>query len=120
MAQVASTVAPAGSEERSAAPLDTGATTWKRWGPRCPSHRRRDPASSQAVGVLERIGVGDLDAAEQTQLADVIEASSDRRVKRYRTLLGVLNGCPAFPARVPAFEWFSAALRARTPSPTRR
>ena len=72
-----------------------------------------DPASPQAVPVLDRIGVGDLDPAARAALADRIETFSDRRVERYWTLLGILNGWPAAPSMVPAFEWFSAALRAQ-------
>lgn len=72
-----------------------------------------DPASPEAAPVLKRIGAGDLDAAARAELADTIDTFSDRRVERYWTLLGTLNGRPAFPSMVPAFEWFSAALRAR-------
>lgn len=72
-----------------------------------------DPAGPQAWPVLERIGVGDLGAAARAEIAEQVDTFSDRRVERYWALLGVLNGWPAFPPRVPAFEWFAAALRAR-------
>jgi DNA-binding transcriptional MerR regulator len=72
-----------------------------------------DPASPEAAPVLDRIGVGDLGPAARAELADRIDTFSDRRVERYWTLLGMVNGWPAVPSMVPAFEWFSAALRAR-------
>jgi DNA-binding transcriptional MerR regulator len=72
-----------------------------------------EPAAPQARPTLERIGVGDLDATARVQLADHVDTFTDARVERYWTLLGVLNGWPAFPPRVPAFEWFTAALRAQ-------
>ncbi len=71
-----------------------------------------DPASPRAGTVLERIGVGGLAASERSSLADRVDTFADRRVERYWTLLGVLNGWPTRPASVPAFEWFAAALRA--------
>ncbi len=72
-----------------------------------------DPASPDAGPVLDRLGVGDLDAAARAELADRIDTFSDRRVERYWAWMGILNGWSAFQPRVPAFEWFSAALRAR-------
>lgn len=72
-----------------------------------------DPASPDAGPVLDRLGAGGLDAAARAELADRIDTFSDRRVERYWALLGILNGWPAFPSMVPAFEWFSAALRSR-------
>jgi hypothetical protein len=33
--------------------------------------------------------------------------------ERYWQLVGVINGRPPFPPRVPAFEWLIAALRAQ-------
>lgn len=71
-----------------------------------------DPASADAVAVLDRIGVGELDAAARTELADTLATFSDRRVERYWALLGTLNGWPEREPAVPAFEWFIAALRA--------
>jgi hypothetical protein len=72
-----------------------------------------DPAAPDAAQVLDRIGVGDLDPVARAALAERIDTFSDRRVERYWTLLGILNGWPARRSMVPAFEWFSAALRAR-------
>jgi hypothetical protein len=68
-----------------------------------------DPASPHGQEVLGRIVPADLDRAD---LADTLATFSDRRVERCWTLLGVLNGWDAFPARVPAFDWVIAALRA--------
>ncbi|WP_300018904.1 MerR family transcriptional regulator [Pseudonocardia sp.] len=68
------------------------------------------PDSPEAVAVVDRLappGSGD-----RTELADTITLFSDRRVERYWALLGILNGMPAFPPKIPAFEWFAAALRA--------
>lgn len=72
-----------------------------------------EPGSAEARSGLERIGVGDLDADARGALADQVEVFADRRVERYWSLLGVLNGWPAAPSMLPAFEWFAAALRAR-------
>ncbi len=67
-----------------------------------------DPRSPEAAEVVERIGpVGDRSA-----LADQLERFTDARVDRYWALLGVINGWPAWPSQVPAFEWFITALRA--------
>lgn len=71
-----------------------------------------DPASAQAADVLARIpGVSELDAEARRCTADTIELFSDRRVDRYWTLLGRLNGWPERDPVIPAFEWFAAALR---------
>ncbi|WP_337831841.1 MerR family transcriptional regulator [Pseudonocardia sp. TMWB2A] len=71
-----------------------------------------DPASPEAARVLARIpGVEGQDAAARARTADSVELFADRRVERYWTLLGVLNGWPAREPAVPAFEWFAAALR---------
>lgn len=70
-----------------------------------------DPGSAEGRTVLERIIDPALPADERARLADQVETFTDRRVERYWALLGVLNGWPARPASVPAFEWFIAALR---------
>ncbi|MEU7813658.1 MerR family transcriptional regulator [Pseudonocardia sp. NPDC049154] len=71
-----------------------------------------DPASPEAAAVLERIGVDE--TADRAGLAAMVRTFSDRRVERYWTLLGRLNGWPERPPSVPAFEWFAAALLSRT------
>ena len=60
---------------------------------------------------LDRAGA-DPAPAERERAADDFAAFTDARVERYYALLGVINGTPAFPPAVPAFEWFIAALRA--------
>ncbi|GAA2981346.1 MerR family transcriptional regulator [Actinokineospora diospyrosa] len=69
-----------------------------------------DPASARGQEVLGRIAP-DLSTEDRVRLAETIEVFSDRRVERYWQLLGVLNGSEPFEPRVPAFEWFAAALR---------
>jgi DNA-binding transcriptional MerR regulator len=56
------------------------------------------------------------DAAYRAELADRLETFSDQRVERYWQLTGIINGWPAQPSMVPAYEWFIAALRASIPS----
>lgn len=68
-----------------------------------------DPASAQAAEVLERIVPA---GADRAALVQQIETFGDRRVERYWQLLGTLNGWPAWPPRIPAWEWTAAALRA--------
>lgn len=71
-----------------------------------------DPASPAAAAALERIpGVAGLSVADRAAWADTVDLFADRRVERYWTLLGVLNGWPAREPAIPAFEWFAAALR---------
>ncbi len=70
-----------------------------------------DPAAPESATVLDRLGVGDLDRAARQALAERMDTFSDGRVERYWTLLGVLNGWRPRPPAVPAFKWFSAALR---------
>lgn len=71
-----------------------------------------DPASPAASAALERIpGVAGLPVADRAAWADSVEVFADRRVERYWTLLGVLNGWPAREPAIPAYEWFAAALR---------
>jgi hypothetical protein len=53
-----------------------------------------------------------MSAEERARLADEVQTFTDRRVERYWELIGVLAGRPPFPAAVPMFEWFIAALRA--------
>jgi DNA-binding transcriptional MerR regulator len=50
--------------------------------------------------------------AYRRELADAWEAGTDARAERYWQLIGTINGWPPFPARVPAFEWLTAAVRA--------
>jgi DNA-binding transcriptional MerR regulator len=74
------------------------------------------PDSSEALAVIERVealtpgGSGD-----RLRLAERLEAFTDRRVLRYWTLVGIVNGWPVPPATAPsvdAWEWYATALRA--------
>jgi DNA-binding transcriptional MerR regulator len=67
------------------------------------------PDAPEARAVVDRLAPPGVDRAE---LAGTISTFSDRRVERYWTLLGVLNGWEPFEPTIPAFEWFAAALRA--------
>ena len=73
------------------------------------------PGSADGQAVLARIVRPDVlaDPATRDRVADTVATFTDRRVERYWALLGVLNGWDPFPPRVPAFEWFMDALRAR-------
>ncbi len=67
-----------------------------------------DPTSAEAAEVVRRIAP----EGDRAALADQLERFTDARVDRYWALLGVINGWPAWPSQVPAFEWFIASLRA--------
>jgi DNA-binding transcriptional MerR regulator len=49
--------------------------------------------------------------AYRAELAQQLSAFSDARVERYWQLIGVINGWPASPSLMPAYEWFIAALQ---------
>lgn len=70
-----------------------------------------DPESAEGRAIRDRIVGPDLSAAERTALADQLDTFTDRRIERYWQLLGVLNGWPPVPTRVPVFEWLITALR---------
>jgi DNA-binding transcriptional MerR regulator len=81
-----------------------------------------DPASAEAVAVVERIeaagsaGVGEREPEDRAAVAERIEAFSDRRVARYWTLVGIVNGWPRTRAPQPdalvdAWAWYASALR---------
>lgn len=69
-----------------------------------------DPASPEAVPVLERI-FEDLDPAERAGMADRLATFADARVDRYWRLVGTINGWPPFPPAFGAFQWVIEALR---------
>jgi DNA-binding transcriptional MerR regulator len=75
-----------------------------------------DPASSEALAIVQRIeAVSGKPAENRTQAAERIEAFTDRRVGRYWTLVGIVNGWS--PSQAPddiidAWEWYAKALRA--------
>jgi DNA-binding transcriptional MerR regulator len=69
------------------------------------------PDSAQGQAILDRIVPAETSAADRATLADTLATFSDRRVERYWTLLGTINGWPQRPPTVPAFEWLIAALK---------
>ena len=75
-----------------------------------------DPASPEALGIVERLeAVGPTPTEDRLSVAARIEAFSDRRVGRYWTLVGIVNGWPADQAPedvVDAWEWYARSLRA--------
>ena len=77
-----------------------------------------DPGSPEALTVVERLeGMAAGKPEDRAQAADRIEAFSDRRVARYWTLVGIVNGWPQTNTATPdslvdAWEWYGRALRA--------
>lgn len=79
-----------------------------------------DPHSSDALTVLERLeAMTPGDPEDRAKVADRIEAFTDRRVARYWTLVGIVNGwpqaqSPATDDLIGAWEWYAQALRAHS------
>ncbi len=75
-----------------------------------------DPGSSEAPAIVERLeALGTTPPEDRRRSADRIEAFTDRRVERYWTLVGIVNGWPpsAAPADIfDAWEWYARPLRA--------
>ncbi len=75
-----------------------------------------DPGSSEALAIVEHLeALGTTPPEDRHRVADRIEAFTDRRVGRYWTLVGIVNGWPPSPAPadiVDAWEWYARALRA--------
>lgn len=75
-----------------------------------------DPASVEALAVVERIeAVGPTPPEDRSVAAERIEAFTDRRVGRYWTLVGIVNGWAPDEAPedvVDTWEWYGRALRA--------
>jgi DNA-binding transcriptional MerR regulator len=69
------------------------------------------PDSPEGREILDRIVPAETSREERLKLADTLATFSDRRVERYWSLLGTINGWPRRPAAVPAFEWVIDALR---------
>lgn len=86
--------------------------------------RGLDPASPEALPVLEQIeAVAPEDRADRAAAAERIDAFTDRRVARYWTLVGTVNGWPTSSAPAPddlisAWEWYAKALRAHASAPS--
>ena len=77
-----------------------------------------DPRSAEARPVVERLeAMAPGPPEDRTAAAERIEAFTDRRVARYWTLVGIVNGWPQTQAPGPddlvdAWEWYARALRA--------
>ena len=75
-----------------------------------------DPASADALAIIERLeSLGPTPPKNRASVADRIEAFTDRRVGRYWTLVGIINGW--VPSTAPediidSWEWYARALRA--------
>jgi DNA-binding transcriptional MerR regulator len=69
------------------------------------------PASPEGKAVLDRILAPETPPARRAALLGRLETFTDARVERYWQLLAIINGRPAPPSAVPAFEWLIAALR---------
>ncbi len=77
------------------------------------------PDSPEALAVVERLEATATGGAAQDRAAaaERIEAFTDRRVARYWTLVGIVNGWPQTRTPAPddlvdAWEWYARALRA--------
>lgn len=74
------------------------------------------PDSPEALAVIERLeALGE--PQDRAEAAERIEAFTDRRVGRYWTLVGIVNGwpqtqAPSADALIDAWEWYAQALRA--------
>jgi DNA-binding transcriptional MerR regulator len=79
-----------------------------------------DPASPEALAVVERLeAMAPGRPEDRARAADRIEAFTDRRVARYWTLVGIVNGWPQANTPTPdslvdAWEWYGKALRAHS------
>jgi hypothetical protein len=72
-----------------------------------------EPGSARAEELVrELLDDGRPPAADRrSALADRLATFTDARVERYWSLLGVLNGWPAWEPSVPAVDWWIRALR---------
>jgi hypothetical protein len=75
-----------------------------------------DPASKEALAVIERVEASMTDPGDRIALAERIDAFTDRRVFRYWELVGIINRWSntrrsANAGRADAWEWYAQALR---------
>jgi DNA-binding transcriptional MerR regulator len=82
-----------------------------------------DPGSPEAAPIVAELirdyaeSLGRTDTPEFRQwLIGMIDTFTDARAERYWQLLATINGWPAIPSVVPAWEWFAAGVRA-SPTP---
>jgi DNA-binding transcriptional MerR regulator len=81
-----------------------------------------DPASPAAGPVLDEL-VGAFaasvdktdDETYRRQLLAQLELANDPRPERYWQLMATINGWPPIPSAMPAWAWFTQALRSRLP-----
>ncbi|HZD73932.1 MAG TPA: hypothetical protein VE776_08640 [Actinomycetota bacterium] len=74
------------------------------------------PESAEGAEVLRRI-LGDTPDERLEEVLRHLETFTDARAERYWQLVGIINGWPPVPARVPAFEWLIRALRGGSSAP---
>jgi DNA-binding transcriptional MerR regulator len=80
-----------------------------------------DPGSTEALTIVQRLeALSPAPPENRASAADRIEAFTDRRVGRYWTLVGIINGWD--PSQAPsdiidAWEWYARALRAHESCP---
>ena len=70
------------------------------------------PDAPEAAAVVDELLPAFGPGTDRRELADRLATGTDARAERYWQLLAIINGWPPIPARVPAWEWFIAALRA--------
>jgi DNA-binding transcriptional MerR regulator len=78
-----------------------------------------DPGSPEAAPIVAEMirdyadSVGKPDSPEfRRWLIGMVDTFTDARAERYWQLLATINGWPAIPSVVPAWEWFVAGVRA--------
>jgi DNA-binding transcriptional MerR regulator len=70
------------------------------------------PESAEGKEILDRILGRALDPYRRAELREQLEIIADPRAERYWQLVGVINGWPPYPDRVPTLEHVVAGLRA--------
>jgi hypothetical protein len=79
------------------------------------------PGSLEALAVIERVEALTPGGGDRAGLAERLEAFTDRRVLRYWTLVGIVNGWAQAPVgedSADAWEWYAKALRAHPNDPS--
>jgi DNA-binding transcriptional MerR regulator len=80
------------------------------------------PTSAEALAVIERLEALSSVQQDRAAAAERIEAFTDRRVARYWSLVGIVNGWPreqtvSPEAHLDAWEWYGQALKAHAVQP---
>jgi DNA-binding transcriptional MerR regulator len=72
-----------------------------------------EPILDELVGAMAAsVGRAD-DPSYRAELLEGLELANEPRAERYWQLLAIINGWPPVPTTMPAWGWFTAALRAR-------